>query len=135
MPNEKHEFSTGWRAAQKGRPASCTTGRASGLHIKAVWGLHSKLGCGKGRAGGLHFSAARPALFRSPPDRLFVQPAGSPFCLLCSRPARRKFTFFIWKHGSPARLALQLVLSDNCLPALKPLQHLWRMYDYLVLAT
>jgi len=37
LPNEKHEFSAGWRAAQKGGPAGCTTGWASGLHIKAVW--------------------------------------------------------------------------------------------------
>jgi len=35
LPNEKHEFSTGWRAALKGVPAGCTIGRASGLHIKA----------------------------------------------------------------------------------------------------
>ena len=37
LPNEKHEFSAGWRAAQKGGPAGCTTGWASGLHIKAIW--------------------------------------------------------------------------------------------------
>jgi len=55
-------------AAQKGRLACCTTGRASGLHIR--------LGCGKGRARGLPFSAARP----------FVQYAGPPFCFLCSPP-------------------------------------------------
>jgi len=35
LPNEKHEFLAGWRAAQKGGPAGCTTGLASGLHIKA----------------------------------------------------------------------------------------------------
>ena len=35
LPNEKHEFSAGWRAAQKGGLAGCTTGRANGLHIKA----------------------------------------------------------------------------------------------------
>jgi len=35
LPNEKHEFSAGWRPAQKGGPAGFTTGRASGLHIKA----------------------------------------------------------------------------------------------------
>ena len=43
-----------------------------------------------------------PSLCRSLPDRLFVQPAGPPFCA-----ARRKFTFFIWKHGPPARPAHQ----------------------------
>jgi len=32
--NEKHEFSAGWQAAQKDRLAGCTTGWASGLHIK-----------------------------------------------------------------------------------------------------
>jgi len=52
FPNEKHEFSGGWRAAQKGGPAGCTTGQASGLHIK--------LGCRKRRAGGLPFTAGRP---------------------------------------------------------------------------
>jgi len=34
LPNEKHELSTGWRAAQKSGPAVCTTGLAGGLHIK-----------------------------------------------------------------------------------------------------
>jgi len=53
LPNEKHEFSTGWGAAQKGRPTGCTTGRASGLHSRP------KLVCGKERAGGLPFSAVR----------------------------------------------------------------------------
>jgi len=67
LPNEKHEFSGGWRAAQKGGLAGYTTKQASGLHIK--------LGCGKGRVIGLPFSAVCPALFRSPPDSLFVQPA------------------------------------------------------------
>jgi len=37
FPNEKHEFSVGWQAAQKGGPAGCTAERASGLHIKAGW--------------------------------------------------------------------------------------------------
>jgi len=37
LPNEIHEFSAGWRAAQKGWPAGWTTGGASGLHIKAGW--------------------------------------------------------------------------------------------------
>jgi len=35
LPNEKHEFSVGWRAAQKGGPVGCTTGQTSGLHIRA----------------------------------------------------------------------------------------------------
>jgi len=35
LPNEKQEFSAGWRAAQKGRLKGYTTGLASGLHIKA----------------------------------------------------------------------------------------------------
>ena len=72
LPNEKHEFSAVWQAAQKGARAAWQAapqdgGWASGLHIK--------LGCGKARAGGLPFSAARPALFRNPTDRFFVQPA------------------------------------------------------------
>jgi len=87
LPNEKHKFSAGcelqrraiWQAALLDGPVVCTL----------RW------------AEGLPFSAARPALSRSTPDCLFVQPAGLPFCA-----ARRKFTFFIWKHGSPAHLAL-----------------------------
>jgi len=90
--NEKHEFSAGWRVAQKGGLACCTTGRASGLHIK--------LGFAKRQARGLPFSAVRPALFRSPLARPFVQYAGPPFCA-----ARQKFTFLVWKHGRPARPA------------------------------
>ena len=84
-------FPRGWQAAHKGGPAGCTTGRASGLH--------NTLGCGKGRAGGLLLSATCPAHFRSPPARPSV------FCAAC-----QQFTFFIWKHGPPARPALQLVL-------------------------
>jgi len=67
LPNEKHEFSVGWRAAQKGGPAGCTTGQASGLHIKLAYG--------KGRVGGLPFSAARPALFCNLPDGPPARPA------------------------------------------------------------
>jgi len=62
-------------AAQKGGPAGCTAGRASGLHIK--------LGYGKGRAGGLLFSAARwTALLFSPPKihvfHLEIRPSSPP---------------------------------------------------------
>jgi len=64
----------GRQAAPQDWPVGCTLRGASGLHIK--------LGCGKGRSGGLPFSAARPALFCSPPHRLFVQPAGPPFYLV-----------------------------------------------------
>jgi len=38
-------------------------------------GLHIKLAFGKERARGLPISAARPGLFRNPPNCLFVQPA------------------------------------------------------------
>jgi len=65
----------GRQAALQDWPVGCTLRGASGLHIK--------LGCGKGRSGGLPFSAPRPALFRSPPHRLFVQPAG-PLSVLSS---------------------------------------------------
>ena len=61
-------------------------GRQTALQDGLVGGLHIKLGCGKRRAGGL----------------------SSVQC-----PARQKFTFFICKHGPPARPALQLVLSMN----------------------
>jgi len=47
----------GWRAAQKGGPAGCTTGQASGLHIK--------LACGKGQAGELPHPFLQP--FFTPP--------------------------------------------------------------------
>jgi len=60
----------GWQAAQQDRPVGCTLRQAGGLHITLAYG--------KGQAGGLPFSAARPALFRNLPDRLFVQP-GPPF--------------------------------------------------------
>jgi len=51
----------GRQAALQDWPVGCTLRGASGLHIK--------LGCGKGQSGGMPFSAARPALFRSPPAR------------------------------------------------------------------
>jgi len=65
-------------------PRACELHRRAGRHaapqdgpvgctLRLTGGLHIQLGCGKGRAGG-PFSAAR-----------------------------RKFTFFIWKHGPPAR--------------------------------
>jgi len=96
----------GRQAALQDGPVGCTLKRAGGLHIK--------LGCRKGLAGGLPLSAGRPVLFRSPPDRPFVQPAGPPFCLLCSPPARRKFSFFIWKHSPPAHPARRLQFSVIC---------------------
>ena len=99
----KNKFSTGWGDAQKGRPSDCTTGRASGLHIK--------LGCGKRRAGGLPFSAAHPALFYSQPDLLFVQPVGPPFCLLCSPSKVHVFHLETRPPSLPGPPALQLVLS------------------------
>jgi len=60
LPNAKHEFSADWRAAQKGGPAGCTTGWASGVHIKA------------GRR-----AAHQAADKGSPPARPFPQPAPS----------------------------------------------------------
>jgi len=66
----------GRQAALQDRPVGCILRQAGGLYIK--------LGCRNGRARGLPFSAVRLAIFRSPPDRLFVQAAGLPFCLLCS---------------------------------------------------
>ena len=92
FPNEKHEFFTGWRAAQKGGPAGCIQGGLVGSTLRRASRLHIyiKLVCGKGQPGVLPFSAARRSVF-------------------CA--AHRKFKFFIWKHGPPARPALQLVLS------------------------
>jgi len=83
----------GRQAALQDGPVGCT--------LRWAGGLHMKLGCGKGRVRGLPFSAACPALFCSPPNSLFVQPAGPPFCFLCSSPAHRKFKFFIWQHSPP----------------------------------
>jgi len=68
LPNEKHEFFAGWRAAQKGGPAGCTTGWASGLHIKAVCILS--------------WAEDKDGLEGCP----FLQPDGPPF--LCSPPVR-----------------------------------------------
>ena len=82
LPNEKHELSAGWRAAQKSGPAGCTQDWPVGCTLREASGLHIKLGCGKGQSGGLLFSAACPALFRSPSHRLFVQPIGPPFWLV-----------------------------------------------------
>jgi len=51
LPNEKREFSAGWRAAQKGGPAGCTIRQASGLYIKgdlvSCTVTEYMLGCGK----------------------------------------------------------------------------------------
>jgi len=77
--SQKFRLTAGWQATLQDGPVGCTLRWASGLHIK--------LGCGIGRAGGLLFSAARPALFRSPLYCTFVQLARPPFCLLCSPPA------------------------------------------------
>jgi len=103
LPNEKHEFSAGWRAAQKGGPLGCTLRRAGGLHIK--------LGCGKGRGGGLHFSTARPVLFRSPPDCFFVQPALVSSVQHASPPKVHVFHLETRTSSLPVPPALQLVLS------------------------
>ena len=110
-----HEFSAGWWAAQKGGPASCTTGQASGLHIKTGWRLHSKLGCVKRWAGGLPFSEAHPALFRSPPAFLCSPPARpSVFCAAC-----QTFTFFIWKHGPPMSVIPSSIWNQCCHSVMK----------------
>jgi len=85
LPNEKHEFSADWRAAQKGGPVR--------LHYKTGQRSAEKSGpegCGKERAGGLRKRAGRRAALFCRPRRPSV------FCA-----ARRKFTFFVWKHGPP----------------------------------
>jgi len=86
LPNEKYEFSAGWRAAQKGGPAGCTTGWASGLHIKAVCTL--SWAAEKGEPEGWPFSAVRPPFSAARRTAFFVQPAGTPFCLVCSSPSK-----------------------------------------------
>ena len=76
LPNEKHEFSGGWRTAQKGGSAGCTKDRASGLHIKTgctlIWAAE------KGRLEGCPFLQASPSFATTC--------CAGP--LLCSLPAR-----------------------------------------------
>jgi len=62
--------------------------------------LRGPAGCGKGWSGGLPFSAAHPALFRSPPHRLFVQPALLS-CLLCSPSTVHIFQLETWPSSPP----------------------------------
>ena len=72
-----------WRAAQKGGPAGCTTGWASGLHIKAVWWVAEKDG-----PEGCPFLQSAPPFSAAQRTAFFVQPAGLPFCLVCSSPLK-----------------------------------------------
>jgi len=76
---------TGKLQRRAGRQGTLHNG-PEGYILRQAGGLHVKLGCGNGLTGGLPFSATRPAVFRSPLDRIFMQPTGSPFCLLCSPP-------------------------------------------------
>jgi len=69
----------GRQAALQDGPVGCTLRRTLGLHIK--------LGCGKGRARALLFSAACPALFRSPSARPSV------FCAACQPDENSRFSF------------------------------------------
>ena len=76
-----------------GRQAAPQDGQVYCTTLRRCGGLHIMLGCGKGRAGGLPFSAARPAIFRSPTDRLFCA-ARRPTHLSCEQHrdvAGRKF--------------------------------------------
>ena len=83
--------------------AAChTEGQDDRLHYRTgQWAAHLNLVAEKDGPEGCSF--LQPALPFSAARRT---------ALLCSLPAHRKFTFFIWKHGLPARpAALQLVLS------------------------
>ena len=121
LANEKHEFSMGRRAAQKGGPASCTTGQASELHINLAYG--------KGWAEGLPFSAACPALFRNPPDRLFVQPAGPPFCLKCRLPKVHIFHLeTALQAARPASPLISIILASYLTVSTIPLQSFGAKY-------
>jgi len=79
LPNEKHEFSTGWPVAQQGGTAGCNRSGPGqwAAHLRRAGGLDIKLGCRKRQAGGLLFSAACSALFRSPPFCAARRPAES----------------------------------------------------------
>jgi len=109
---KKHEFSAGWWATEKGGPAGYTTGRASGLHMKAgrqaahlAW-LQKRVG-------------RRAAFFCSPPCP-FPQPTRPPFCAAC-RPALLssvqpasllKIHVFHLETRPSSPLAFQLVLPS-----------------------
>jgi len=98
LPNEKHEFSAGWQAAQKGGTAGCTTGRASRLYITE--------GC----------TVSWAAEKGGPEGCLFLQPAGPPFCaahrpVLLSSVQLAESPRFSFGNMAPSPPALQLVLS------------------------
>ena len=87
--------------------------RTGELHTKEGWQVAPQdgpVGCGNGRAGGLPFSAACPAVFRSPPDCLFVQSAGPPFCFLCSLAKVHVFDLET-RPSSPLMLSLEDLLN------------------------
>ena len=92
--------STNWRAGGPCFQMKNITFRWAGRLHKRQKGKPT--GCKKGWGGLQKRVALRPAFSVAHP---VVQPA-----LLCSSPARRKFMFFIWQHGTPA---LCLVLSTK----------------------
>ena len=121
FPNEKCEFSAGWRVAQKteaekGRPA----------------------GCAKGWSGRLQKRTGRPAEKGSPPARPFLQPSlmfGPPTgsscraacrpTLLCSSPDPGKFIFSYGNTALCLVLSLVACISSSILTFLKCFVCLW----------
>jgi len=83
LPNEKHQFSVGWRAAQKGGLAGCTTGRASGLHIKA--GCTLSWAAEKGRPEGCPFLQPTPHFSATCRTTFLCSPLAHPsvICAAC----------------------------------------------------
>ena len=88
----------GRQAALQDWPVGCTLRGANGLHIRLNWAAE------KGGPEGCPFLQPAPPFFAARRTTFLCSP---PFCLVfCA--VHRQFTFFIWKHGPPAR---QLVLS------------------------
>ena len=103
FPNEKRELLAG-----------CTEDRRAGRRAALKGG---PAGCGKGRAAKKSSLPVRPFPQTSslcpPPACLMCSPLACPVvqhALLCSSSACRKFNFFIWQHGPPARPALHLLV-------------------------
>ena len=63
--------------------ASCTEGRAGRLHHRI-----GKWAAEKGGPEGWPFSVVRPPFSAARRTAFFVQPAGTPFCLVCSSPSK-----------------------------------------------
>ena len=106
-----------------GRQAAALQDRPVGCILRRAGRLRSKLGSEKGRAWEPPFSATRPTLFHRPPDRLFVQPAGPPFCLLCSPPEMSGLgNFSVWGQSWSDKIKSDPAWSAKILKINSPIQ-------------